>query len=65
MAALVAFSSAWDASHRITTFIRPVAKAIRRPRLLWALFDDGGTALTAATVTPREQPPGDARWSCH
>ena len=21
--------------------------------------------LTASAVTPREQPPGDARWSCH
>ena len=40
-------------------------KGYRRPRWLWALFDDGGTTLTAALVSPREQPPGDARWSCH
>lgn len=52
-------------SHRIATLIQSVAKAIGGPRLLWALFDDGGTALTTTAVTPREQPPGGVRWSCH
>ena len=46
------------------TLIRPVAKTTGGPRLLWELFDDGGTALTAALVTLREQPPGGVRWSC-
>ena len=40
-------------------------KGYRRPSWLWGLFDDGGTALTTAAVTPREQPPSGARWSCH
>ena len=48
-------------SRRIATLIQSMAKTYQHSRWLWALFDDGGTALTTTAVTPREQPPGSAR----
>ena len=54
-------------SRRIATLIQSMAKAIGgpRPQIALGVLRRWRHALTTAAVTPREQLPGGARWSCH